>query len=861
MKNTRPKKIVATALVLMLTLSAFLILAQNAIAATNIINIETNAYVMLGPSRVGVGQTMTVTYRIDKVAFGATIRAGLWNGSSVTITTPDGKTEQRTNLKVDSTSAGWFAYTPTKTGNYTFVYHFPAQNITTISGNTTTIRVYSASDSAPAVLTVQDTNIIPIQDNPLPTGYWTRPINAENKGWWKIADNWLMLSYDINSRPFYGGTAFAPYTSAPNSPHVLWNKPIWFGGMVGGKFGDKVYYTGLSYEQFYNPLILNGRIIYSEHGPSAGTVYGTRILDLYTGEEIAYMNNTVINFAQTVDMETPNEHGILPYLWSVSGSNWTMYDAFTLRQMATLINMPSASGFGTRFGPNGELLVYVYSNTAGTLTMWNVSRVVMGPGVADSWSPTLAPNTYNATQTLSTTNATRLMYEAQSHSPYRGVEWNVTVPKVAGNPSILAVEEGYLLAQYLNSTTFPYVYEDLAFDLSMMKRDANGNYADYLPYLWAVNRSDIGYQAYNRAPWNINNGVYVWWDEAKMQTHAWSIKTGQELWVSDPAENGWGIFTYLLHAAYGRTFTNGYDGHVRCYDSITGEKLWDLYLGDSGYENVYGTYPSYNGFTIADHKLYMTNDEHSPDSIMWRGGKLWCIDTNTGDVIWNMSGWMRMPVIADGLLTSLNVLDGKVYVIGKGPSKTTVETPLTAVQTGHPFMITGTVTDQSPGSSNTPAIADENMAEWMEYLHMQKQYPANAKGVNVTLTAIDPNGNVQIIGTVTSDTSGMFKKSWTPPVPGEYTITATFAGSESYGESFANAAIVAEEAVSAPTAPPTTAPTQPPTTAPTTTATTTPSVAPSPPGQPFATEYYVIIAAVAIIVVIAAAAVILRRRK
>jgi len=346
-----------------------------------------------------------------------------------------------------------------------------------------------------------------------------------------------------------------------------------------------------------------------------------------------------------------------------------------------------------------------------------------------------------------------------------------------------------------------------------------------------------------------------------MQTHCWSIKTGEQLWVSEPAENGWGIFTYLLLCAYGQTFTAGYDGHVRCYNSTTGQKLWDTYLGDSGYENVYGTYPTYQGFTVADGKLYMTNDEHSPDSVMWRGGKLWCMDAFTGEFLWNMSGWMRMPVISDGYLTSLNVLDGKAYVIGKGPSKTTVEAPLTAVQTGHPFMITGTVTDQSPGSPNTPAIADENMAEWMEYLHMQKQYPANAKGVNVILTAVDPNGNVQIIGTVTSDTSGMFKKSWTPPVPGEYTITATFTGSASYGESFANAAIVAEEATApAPTESPTEVPSTP--TPPVVTATPTPTQTAAPvPGTDSTTLTVVAIAAVIAIVVIAAVALTLRRRK
>ena len=63
------------------------------------------------------------------------------------------------------------------------------------------------------------------------------------------------------------------------------------------------------------------------------------------------------------------------------------------------------------------------------------------------------------------------------------------------------------------------------------------------------------------------------------------------------------------------------------------------------------------------------------------------------------------------------------------------------------------MTDQSPGAKGTPAIADANMQAWMEYLYEQQAMPTNAKGVEVTLTAIDPNGNTHI-GTATSDTSG-----------------------------------------------------------------------------------------------------------
>ncbi len=38
---------------------------------------------------------------------------------------------------------------------------------------------------------------------------------------------------------------------------------------------------------------------------------------------------------------------------------------------------------------------------------------------------------------------------------------------------------------------------------------------------------------------------------------------------------------------------------------------------------------------------------------------------------------------------------------------------------GTSVMITGSVTDQSPGAAGTPAISDEDMSAWMEYMYVQ----------------------------------------------------------------------------------------------------------------------------------------------
>ena len=88
---------------------------------------------------------------------------------------------------------------------------------------------------------------------------------------------------------------------------------------------------------------------------------------------------------------------------------------------------------------------------------------------------------------------------------------------------------------------------------------------------------------------------------------------------------------------------------------------------------------------------------------------------------------------------------------------------------------------------------------------MQQPKPTNTTGVPVAISVIDSNGNSRQIGTTTSNADGTFSFTWTPDISGAYTVTASFAGSESYYPSSAGTSFYASEA---PTA--TVAPTQPP---------------------------------------------------
>jgi hypothetical protein len=849
MQISKKQALTAIALILMLTLTTFLAGIQ--FTSAKVTDWDTFGRIMVAPNPAGLNQQVVVTAGIDKPNPLSTSVAGgeRWRGIRVNITRPDGVVEQKGPYEAFAMANTYFYYVPTMEGNYTFQSSFPGQWANVSAADQ---RWYKPTMSEKLTLTVKKEPVEGLPGVPLPSGYWTRPIYGENKGWNTIADNWLMPGYDYTLRTFTIASTFAPYTSAPNSPHVLWKKQIIFGGIVGGKYGDDTYYTGLSYEQHYTPLIVSGRIIFTEHFPTSSAAtsrFGTRSIDLFTGKDVWFLEGVDIAFAQVLQFDSPNEHGAIAHLWSTSGSGsnntWKMYDAFTGRYILSITNITvsSATRRGTiNFGPNGELLAYSIGGRPGNnswLSMWNSTKALVNPiaGVDEYYSPV----------------------NGSVVDGRRGIEWNVTLPASAARQNILQVNGGYILMDFWDTTTYPNIHMQSAYP-SILKKDATTKqYPTSINAMWLQNITGIDMPSPKKFS-NINEGVYVMYDEGKMQYHGFSILTGERLWVTEPLTSGWAQFSgYATYIAYGKLFTAGYDGYVRAFNIKDGSLIWASYYGTAGYETAYGTWPTYEGVFIADGKLYVTNDDHSPDAVIWRGGKLRVYDVENGASLWNVSGWFRHPSMADGLLTGLNSLDGQVYTFGKGPSKTTVATSPEIVTKGATVMVKGTVTDQSPAQEGSPAISDASMSAWMEALHMQKPTPSNATGVMVKLTAVDSSGTTHNIGSATSDMYGTYGIMWTPPATGQYQILATFEGTQSYGGSAATTYLGVVDAP-APSAPsPTATPTAP---TPTSTPATSPSPSPAtPPAQGLNTSVYVAIAAVVVIAAVAAVAIFLKKRK
>jgi hypothetical protein len=318
----------------------------------------------------------------------------------------------------------------------------------------------------------------------------------------------------------------------------------------------------------------------------------------------------------------------------------------------------------------------------------------------------------------------------------------------------------------------------------------------------SVNEMESGYRPTNT--W-CRNGRFI----AEMELGFWQardIHTGQILWETHMNDPPWGEFWMYDEAAYQDILYGvGYTG-VWALNETNGDVVFHYVDPAVPFETPYtsnnNTMSVYSVQTIrvADGKLYVTNTEHTPSQPATRGWGLICLDAVTGEKLWKISGTqMTAGPAADGYLTASSSYDGYMYVLGKGQSATTVTSTPSITAQGSKVMIEGTVLDMSPAQPGTACVSDDSMGTWMDYLQLQMPidgiyHNATVKGVDVMLYAIDDNGNSIEIGTATSDTSGKFAYAWAPPHEGMYKITATFAGSESYGSSWDETNISVEQA-------------------------------------------------------------------
>jgi outer membrane protein assembly factor BamB len=835
------------ALFLALTITATIVALPTVNAHTPAWNIKTYAFLNVAPSPVGVNQEVTLVFWLNLPPPTANGPYGdRWHNFSVAVTSPSGKTETLGPFQSDPVGSGFTTYTPIETGRYTFKFSFsgmtlandnPNPNPNPYSSSPYIGDYFEPSTSPEVALNVTEEPVQPYPASALPTGYWQRPIDANNREWYTISGDWLAGggnrgSYNASGDSYFGG-GFNPYTTAPDSAHIVWTKPLSFGGIIGGTYGGggtSSYYNGMNYEPKMDPpVVMNGVLYYNTPNPP---LYGFNAVDLRTGQTLWWHNTTDgarlglsafgttpaypgITCGQIYDYVSPNQFGGIPYLWYISSPNYYMYDAITGNWILTLNN--SMRGTVT-YGPDGSLIVYVLDGAHNWLAMWNSSML---PGMYPTntqpngewmWRPPIG-----ATLDWRT-----------------GIQWNVTVTayQTPAPQSIARIGSDVILA-----TTGSFASPtDWQMEIGYSIKDGH--------QLWVQNRTLVPGTTSFSLVGPMQNGVFLEFQRETMTWYCYSATTGEQIWgPTTPYTEAFGMYQNGAYIAYGRFYAIGYDGMVHCFDLKTGENLWNWYDGSSGYETVYGHNPFFSGPTIADGKVY-ASEGHTHLQPLFRGARMVCLNSTSGDEIWSILGWMQSPIVADGYLIANNGYDNQLYCFGKGQTATTVTASDTALPPGSSVVIHGTVTDQSPGNTclgipaaGTPAISDDSMDAWMEYLYMQQPMPTNATGVEVTLDAVDPNNNFVHLGTATSDMSGNFGFDWkTPNVPGDYTIIATFAGSNSYYASYAETYAVVSAAPAA-----------------------------TPPAQTATQESpmltYVLAAVIALIIVVVASVVLLLRRK
>ncbi len=789
--------------------------------------IPTWVFLTAAPNPVGVGQTFNLVMFNPQVPYGASLDNDVRYTFTMDVKKPNGDIEHlppagkssgnvaqggiiNGKFVSDSTGSAYTAYTPDQEGNYSFTVYLDQlywrwnssstlRNFygTTFLGNNYTLQVTVQADPVSIIG-------LPFME-PVPSEYWTRPIEGQNTAWYTVSSNWLSGPHDRDN----GGAEnrYQAEGTAPESAHILWTRPTEDNGVVGGENFSRagnVFNAGSQYQpRWNNPIIMYGRLYYTPNVIYQGTSEMYDCVDLKTGELLWEINTTALTGGSNIPQfgyyysdDNPNEHGIANPGWLFTNNFGIGYQPE--RGIPYLHNTGVPSGFDT-MGPAGETIRYVLSGSTTNgyaLGQFNSSLLIQ------SRSPS-----------SSLVNVTT--------NPSRYYDWNVSLGKMfATSPTILAVHNGeYVFGRngtWNTGTSGPdYAYADevTVWAISIKDDSSRGT----LMYMKNIKTDDATLNTNNmfeRADGASERFVSV--EVPTCVFHIYDMTNGNELGKTDAQSdwNAYGFFTWpslisqtQTKIAYGNLYVGGYTGAVSAYSLQDGSLVWRQ-VYPSGGEKIQNFVQMIG--MLADGKIYVGTHEHSADTPLYKGETVHCLNATDGTPIWDLAGWAYPMTFAtaDGVLVYWNNYDAQVYAIGKGPTAMTLSAPGTSAALGQSVTITGSVMDISAGTkqgereyrfpNGVAAVSEDSMKAYMEYVYEQKGRPTNTTGVPVTLTVVDQNGNYREIGQVISNADGFFSLNWKPDIEGKYTVYATFAGSAGYWPSHAVSAFSVDPAPATP---------------------------------------------------------------
>ena len=362
--------------------------------------------------------------------------------------------------------------------------------------------------------------------------------------------------------------------------------------------------------------------------------------------------------------------------------------------------------------------------------------------------------------------------------------------------------------------------------------DINTTHSTFGQILWSQTYNPpAGNLSLVQEPVDFQTGVFTFNYQETRQFVGYSLTNGNYLWTT-PSQGAWDYYGYPGTVqlpgttAYGNLYDSSFGGVCYAYNDLTGQLLWTWGNGPPGSDNstnsglnvFYGDYPTMIQ-AIGNGIIYLATNEHTVPNPIYKGAVMTELNATTGQLITQLSDYpseWSLPgtefAIGNGYATFMNGYNNQIYSVGRGPSATTVQAPQIASSVGEPVVIQGTVTDISAGTkqsqqasdfpSGVPVSSDASMGAWMGYIYQQQPLPTNFIGVPVSIDALDPNNNYVHLGDTTTNAQGFFHYSWTPPnVPGDYTVYATFAGTNGYWPSNAVTAmtVVGAHPTAAPT--------------------------------------------------------------
>jgi hypothetical protein len=756
------------------------------------------AYISFRPNPVGIGQLFLVniwicpSVPVDRY----------FAGYKVTITKPDGTKDVITMDSYRGDATAWFEYIANQLGTWKLKFefaggYFPAGNYTRIAGATLSpsgavmswnySMAFLPSSSEERTLTVQEAQVFSWPSSPLPTDYWTRPVNPENREWASILGDypWQGPGGDPNwpakTNIYASNYKYTGKVIAPNTAHIVWKRQAAISGLIGDDVGydsfnagggtPSIIYQGRAYQTVtkVNTTGWSSQTYWQCYDLRTGELYWERPLFSYESAP------TVIEYFKGLPAVPGGEAGVgvTASLVYIGGGRMTKYNPLTGAMTLNVSTSPLTTG--------------TYYRNGYALTVQNIGTTAAPKYQLINW--TTGGTTANFTErimdnrTVEFSSLANVDYEAgvmgsliPYGSDFTAYHRNAAPPMVGSRIIAYSLTTGKLLCNFTDPEII-YVTSTVSVD-------------------------------HGKLICLMQGGHYACYD----------LMVGKKLWNSEQLGDPWGIWGAYSSASYGGNYIGClYDG-VYAIDWETGKIAWKYKAPANPYETPYtdennNTVYSFNSaVSIADGKVYVANSEHSTSQPVTRGWKLHCINATTGEGIWNITGPMSPGPMADGYLTASNPYDGSMYVFGKGKSATTVTASPKTIANGAAVLIEGTVMDMSPGDQGSfdnptapldsatkpgtvPCVSAASMETQMEYLYMQHPidglyHNETITGVPVILTAIGSDGSVIDLGKVTTNGYyGTFSFAWTPPKEDTYTITASFAADDSYGSSSAATAV------------------------------------------------------------------------